>query len=194
MHPGTTIVLNGTTSSGKSSILRELQNLLEPPFLEAGIDKFIFMLPERYLDWPLWDEVLGQAASSGPLGHTLFSGMHYAIAAMSRAGNYILADHVFVEPRWVSECATLWAELPAYLIGVRCPLDVVEQRERDRGDRTPGQARKQYERAHAFVHYDFEIDSSQHTPRESALLIHEYILSGAQPHAFRELRDRPRLA
>ena len=89
MSPGTIIFLNGTTSSGKSSILGQLQSLFEEPFLEAGIDKFIFMLPVRYLEFPAWNEVLGHAAYAGPLGHTLFSGMHHAIAAMARAGNHI---------------------------------------------------------------------------------------------------------
>jgi chloramphenicol 3-O-phosphotransferase len=51
---GTLIVLNGTSSSGKTSIAQALQDLLTEPYLQAGIDKFIFMLPSRYLNRPLW--------------------------------------------------------------------------------------------------------------------------------------------
>jgi len=188
--PGTIIFLNGTTSSGKSSILNHLQPMLAWPFLDAGIDKFIWMLPARYLnERELWDTVLGHAASAGPLGHTLFSGMHHAIAALARAGNHILADHVLVEPIWVQECAMLFHELPAYLIGIRCPLDVIEQRERERADRTLGQARKQYDLVHAHGIYDFEIDSSLATPQACAAQIRDYVLSGAQPTAFRRLYE-----
>jgi chloramphenicol 3-O phosphotransferase len=187
--PGTILLLNGTTSSGKSSILGHLQTMLDGPFLDAGIDKFIFMLPERYLsERELWDTVLGHAAYAGPLGRRLFSGMHHAIAALARAGNHILADHVLVEPDWVRECAELFAELPAHLIAVRCPLAVVEQRERDRGDRTLGQARKQFDRAHAHGIYDLEIDSSLATPEACAAQIRDYLIAGAQPTAFRRLR------
>jgi chloramphenicol 3-O phosphotransferase len=188
--PGTIIFLNGTTSSGKSSILNHLQIMLSGPFLDAGIETFIWMLPERYLHQrELWDTVLGHAAYAGPLGHTLFSGMHHAIAALSRAGNHILADHVLVEPDWVRECAILFHELPAYLIGIHCPLEVIEQRERDRADRTLGQARKQYDRAHAHGIYDFVIDSSLATPEACATLIRDYVTSGAQPMAFKRLYD-----
>src|SRR4051812_25397225 len=108
--PGTIIILNGASSSGKSSILAELQRTLEGPFLNAGIDKFIFMLPSRYLNRPLWDDVLGKADAAGDQGHLLFSGMHHALAAMARQGNHLLVDHVLVEPRWVEECAHLFAD------------------------------------------------------------------------------------
>jgi chloramphenicol 3-O-phosphotransferase len=41
MKKGTVIFLNGTSCSGKMSILRALQAILEEPYLDAGIDKFI---------------------------------------------------------------------------------------------------------------------------------------------------------
>src|SRR5512147_1689849 len=129
---GTIIMLNGASSSGKTSILRALQNMLEEPYLDAGIDKFIWMLPKRYLDRPLWDDVLGLAVQPGETGQRLFSGMHQAIAGLARAGNNVLADHVLVEPAWVSECAGLFYTLPAYLVGIRCPLAVLEEREHSR--------------------------------------------------------------
>jgi chloramphenicol 3-O-phosphotransferase len=40
-HPGTIILLNGTSSSGKTSVVRALQEVLNEPFLEAGLDKFL---------------------------------------------------------------------------------------------------------------------------------------------------------
>ena len=56
---GTIIFLNGTSSSGKTTILQALQDSLDEPFLDMGIDRFIRMLPKRYLNRPLWDDVLG---------------------------------------------------------------------------------------------------------------------------------------
>lgn len=157
----TIIFLNGTSSSGKTTLLKALQKKLPEPYLDMGIDKFIWMLPSRYLDRPLWDDVLGRAHHSGPLGLTLFSGMHHAIAAAASRGNNILADHVFVEKAWVDECANLFAGMNAYLIGVKCPLEVVEQREADRKDRTLGQAKLQYEVIHKYTKYDLELDTSK---------------------------------
>jgi GNAT superfamily N-acetyltransferase len=113
--------------------------------------------------------------------------MHQAIATLSRAGLNVIADHVLVEPAWVQECAELFADLPAYLIGLRCPLEVLEQRERGRKDRTLGQARLQFERAHAHGVYDLELDTSQLDPQACARLIQEHIRHHP-PQAFRRLQ------
>jgi chloramphenicol 3-O phosphotransferase len=183
----TIIFLNGTSSSGKTSILRSLQAQLPDPFLDMGIDRFIFMLPKRYLERPLWDEILGKAVQSGDAGRVLFSGMHHAIEAVARQGSNILADHVFVEKAWVDECAGLFAEMNAYLIGIYCPLEILEQRERERKDRTPGQARTQYAVIHKYTCYDLELDTSVLSPEQCARKIIERL--NAPPQAFRQLRS-----
>jgi len=188
VRSGTIIVLNGTSSAGKSTILKLLQKTMPEPYLDAGIDRFIWMLPGRYLNRPLWDEVLGLADQAGPLGHQLFSGMHHAIAALAARGNHVVADHVMVEQAWVTECAHLFADLNAYLVGVHCPLTVVEERERTRGDRTLGQARTMFAVVHRYTVYDLEVDTSLHTAEECAQQIREFVLGGQPPSAFRRLR------
>ena len=182
----TVIFINGTSSSGKTSLLKLLQNKLPEPYLDMGIDKFIWMLPSRYLDRPLWDDVLGKAVHSGPVGWSLFSGMHHAIAAAASRGNNILADHVLVEKAWVDECTELFAGTNAYLIGLTCPLEVLEQREKDRKDRTLGQAKMQYEVIHKFTQYDLELDTSKLSTEECAEQVIERLKN--PPNAFRKLR------
>jgi len=189
MPNGTIIILNGTSSSGKTSVVNALQQALDQPYLDAGIDKFIFMLPQRYLDRPLWNEVLGLAVQAGPVGHALMSGMHHAIVALSRAGNNVIADHVLVEPEWLRECVDLFGDLPAYFIAVRCPLAVLEQRERERKNRTLGQARAQFDRVHAHGIYDLEVDTSLSSPMECALQIKQRIESSMPPNAFKRLKQ-----
>jgi hypothetical protein len=109
-RPGTIVLLNGASSSGKSSIVRALQTVRDEPALDAGLDRFLWMLPKRYLEPPLWDQVLGRAVEAGAPGHRLVRGMHRAIAALSRAGCPVVADHVLVEPAWVADCAAVVAD------------------------------------------------------------------------------------
>lgn len=182
----TIIFINGTSSSGKTSLLKALQAKLTEPYLDMGIDRFIWMLPKRYLDRPLWDDVLGKAVQSGPLGLVLFSGMHHAIAAAAKRGLNVIADHVFVEKAWVDECASLFADMNAYLIGLHCPLEVLEQRERDRKDRTLGQAREQFDVIHKYVVYDLELDTSTLTVEECAEKVIERLKT--PPIALQQLR------
>lgn len=188
-HSGTIILLNGASSSGKTSLVRALQDALDVALLDAGIDRFLWMLPKRYLRPPLWDEVLGRATEAGATGQALISGMHHAIAALAQAGNHVVADHVLVDPRWVDECARLFRDLPAYLIGVRCPLEILEQREQQRHDRTLGQARAQFDLVHAHGVYDLEVDTSLASPEQCAQQVIERLRAGP-PQALRALASR----
>ncbi len=187
MTKGTIIILNGTSSAGKTSLVHELQKIMPEPFLEAGIDIFLCMLPRRYFHQPLWDEVLGKANQSGKMGHELVIGMYQTALTLSNMGMNILMDHVLIEPEWIKKCAETFQDSPAYLIGVRCPIDIVEQREATRQERTPGQARKQIEIIHDHLVYDFEVDTSRHTIESGAKAIKAFLDTGIPPMAIKKL-------
>ena len=187
MQPGTILILNGTSSSGKTTLIRMLQGALDQPFLELGLDKLIWMLPKRYFSPPLWDEVLGKADQAGEYGHKLVHGMHRAIRSLAENGLNILADHVLIEPDWVIDCANQLCHLPAYLIGIHCELQILEQREANRKDRTLGQARRQFHKVHSHGIYDFTIDSSESTPEENIAQILAFLKSSPPPKALKQL-------
>jgi chloramphenicol 3-O phosphotransferase len=182
MRVGHVILLNGTSSAGKSTLAKALQALLPDPYLHVGIDTMVFALPKRYLYPPLWHDVFrytwppdgstdGLVIDAGPLGHQLMSELHHAVAALVRIGNNVIVDHVLLDQCWVHECSHVLGDLPALFVGVYCPVDVVERRERDRQDRTVGQARAQIEKVHAHGVYDVTVDTSQATPEACATRI-----------------------
>jgi chloramphenicol 3-O phosphotransferase len=185
--PGTVIILNGASSSGKTSIVRALQEVLDEPYLDAGLDRFLWTLPKRYMERPLWDEVLGLAVEAGPVGHRLVFGMHRALVALVAAGNNVIVDHVLVEPAWLRDCAMVFNGARAFLVGVRCPLEVLEQRERERRDRTLGQARAQHRLVHAHAIYDIEVDTSVDSAEACALQIKEWLRGGGSARALKHL-------
>lgn len=88
----------------------------------------------------------------------------------------------------MAECAALFADLPAYLIEVHCPLEVLEAREQARADRTLGQARQHFGVVHAHGVYDLNVDTHTHSTAECTAQIVAYLASGAPPCAFRQLR------
>jgi len=177
------ILLNGTSSAGKSSIVKCLQEKLQKPYLDMGLDKFLYMLPDQYMKQPLWKEVWDHT-SVGELGNRLMSGMHHSMRAMINRGNLVLADHVLIEKNWVSELAELFHDQSAYFIGIQCPLDVIEKREIDRKDRTLGSARLQFPVVHQWCEYDLSLDSSITTPERSADMIIEFLASRKPPTGF----------
>ena len=184
------ILLNGTSSAGKTSIVNSLHAKLTEPYLNIGLDKFLNILPERCFQQPQWNEIMGLSHTAGPLGHQLISGMHHSIAAMLKRGNSVIADHVMIERKWVEEAAELFSQFEAFWIGIRCPVEVIEQREKERKNRTLGSARLQFDVVHAWAEYDLEIDSSKSTPDESAETIIQFIETGAKPDAFKKIYRR----
>lgn len=167
------VVLNGGSSSGKSSLARALQDLLPDPWLTFGVDDFIEALPRRLTG-------VGEGISFGGDGavdvgaafmeqETLWM---KGIGEMARAGAKIIIDDVFLggdhsQGRWrtaLTGVGVLW-------VGVRCAPDIAEARERSRGDRTVGMARQQAALVHRNVAYDLEVDTGTQTPAEAATRI-----------------------
>jgi chloramphenicol 3-O phosphotransferase len=171
----TIILLNGVGSVGKSSIAKALQTITAEPFLHVEMDSFLNMMPERYWDHPdgLVFETVQQDGKpaviirSGPVADRTFRGMRHAIAAMAGQGNNLIVDDVLLEGE-LAEYATLLAGFTFHLVGLHAPLEVLEARERTRGDRLAGLARWQYDRVHRGKRYDLELDTSEATPMECA--------------------------
>ena len=150
---GTIIFLNGTSSSGKTSLARALQAALPESFLHVAGDHFAAMLPRRPVD--------------APTLLALTSVMHRSIAALAESGANVVVDTVVSNKTWLRECVDLLAGHTVLFVGVRCPLPELERRERERGDRRPGQAADQLAFVHAHGLYDFELDTSTVSPEEA---------------------------
>ena len=113
MNSGDIILLNGTSSSGKTTIARTLQEKLTQAYMYVSVDDFFHMYPERYLNPTNQDEALVLAN----LIPSVVSGFHKSVAALARSGNNIIVDHVLQEDEWLRECVENWAALKwhAYL-------------------------------------------------------------------------------
>jgi len=108
----------------------------------------------------------------GDHGEQVLRGMRRAIAAFARAGNNVIIDDLLFKPEYLDDYAEALAGVPTWLIGVRCSLDVVNQRERERSGRFPGTATSHFHEVHAHnAGYDLEIDTSACLPKDCALAI-----------------------
>jgi len=175
------VLLNGTGSSGKSSIARALQEVASVPFLHVEMDAFLEMLPETLLDHPdgfsfeterLEDGKPQVVIRPGAVGARTMRGMRHAIAAMAGQRCDLIVDDVLCNGG-MPEYEALLAPFAFHRVGVLAPLDLLEARERERGDRMIGLARWQFDRVHSGVDYDFTVDTSVSTPAECAALIKE---------------------
>jgi chloramphenicol 3-O phosphotransferase len=181
MTSGRIIFLNGTSSSGKSSIARELLTVLDDGvFFHMAVDGFNAMRTKREL---------GQAELDTALRRTRM-GFHRSIAAMARVGNDLVVDHVLSEPWRLLDCLAVLPPEDVLFVGVRCSREELLRRERARGDRPAGLADQQYDLVHSHGDYDLEVDTTGTSAAECALRIRDFLPRRPTPTAFGRLRAR----
>jgi len=179
---GQIIFLNGTSSSGKSSIAGQLLLVLDRPYFHMSVDAINSMrAKERTRE-------LAPAELDAVLARTR-AGFHRAVAGMAQAGNDIVADHVLSEQWRLLDCLTVLAGLDVVFVGVRCSGPELERRERARGDRAPGHAAAQERQVHARGVYDIECDTTVTSPLDCALAIKDFLARRSTPGAFDRLRS-----
>lgn len=208
---GTIIILNGPSASGKSSIQNEIQKKFNQLYLKVGIDTFFDALIatpdlssfEKTKEFSQYtnDGILIRSVKLikdadgnqivplgiGPAGDKIIFGMHGAIAAYAKRGNNVVVDYILYKPEWLPDLVKALKNNTVYLIGIKAPLEVLEDRERRRGTSPIGHARSHYHTVHQNLIYDLELDVSNLTPEESAIKIKEYIEKNPPPNALKAL-------
>lgn len=173
------IVLNGASSSGKTSIAVELQRQLPRTFVAFGVDTLVDALPP---DSPSGSSGIefgadGQVLVDGRF-RTLEHAWHVGLAAMARDGVGVIFDDVFLSG--AASQARLRSALDGLRtvwVGVRCDLDVAVAREAARLDRPVGMAASQVSLVHSGVQYDLEVDTTTASAAQCAHSIVEYLRS-----------------
>jgi chloramphenicol 3-O phosphotransferase len=156
------ILVNGPSSAGKTTLCRALQAAIEHPYLCLGFDDFIFFSAPRYyrgadtphqrqrdvltaegvqlLTTSAPGEPVAVTARFGPVFRRLIDAMAPAVRTLVEGGNAVIFDHVLHDAAMAESCARAFAGLDVFTVGVTCALEVLEERERKRGDRVIGRA------------------------------------------------------
>jgi len=180
---GKVILLNGASSAGKSSIARAVQARIDAPFWHYSIDHIrdSGMLPMdriRRGDF-VWSE----------MRPAFFDGFHRSLPALVGAGNNLIVEIIFETREWLADVVGLLAPFDVFFVGVHCDLEELERREKARGDRRLGDARRDFETAHRHAVYDFELDAIQ-PPEANANRLIEAWRTRRRPTAFETLREQ----
>ena len=169
------IYLNGPSSSGKTTLAKALQHAFEEPFLHVGIDKIIGWMPEKINDWTGGKALLGyswkksvdasgnsiQELQAGPYAQKIGKTFQEVVLALTKMGHRIVIDDVSFGKQQLDEWKKTLEGFQVLWVGVNAPLAVLEQREKERGNRILGSARGQFHKVHVDASYDLEIDTHQ---------------------------------
>ena len=180
------ILVNGPSSAGTTTLCRALQKAIPDPYLVVGFDDFVFMSAPRYYRGAdtgrqsernaftsLGVEMITASkpgapvsvtAKFGPVFRRLLDSMAPAVRALVDGGNAVIFDHVLHDRTMYESCRRAAIGLDVSTVGVTCPIELLEARERARGDRVLGRARGLAGIVHGFCAYDVTVDTAALSP------------------------------
>ncbi|MET0438653.1 MAG: AAA family ATPase [Devosia sp.] len=147
------IFLHGASSSGKSTLARLLQERIERPFWHISIDHLrdSGVLP------------LGRVKAGDfrwrDMRASFFAGYHASLAAYAAAGNNLIVEHILDTPGWQGELTELFRPFDVLFVALHCPVEELNRRELERGDRPVGSAEQDALTIHEGRRYDLELQT-----------------------------------
>lgn len=160
MDWGHIICLNGVTSSGKTSIAKEIQNISEQNYYHVSLDMFEQMANLKYRIKAYYTEL-----------NDCLTVMYETIASFAKRGKNVILDTVLLDipefPRVYERLTEICSEIQIFNIHIICPIEECEKRNTIRGDRRLGLSEWHNERM-VEIPYFLELDTSNKSSSECA--------------------------
>ncbi|KQA24068.1 chloramphenicol 3-O phosphotransferase [Vibrio metoecus] len=164
MYPDV-ILLNGTGSSGKTSLAKELQELLAMQYLNFSVDSVLYALPPSDLKCMMAGKPIDRAGYDYA---QLVDGYHRCVRAILESGCKVIIDNAWVNKDEIDALFELLENFKVVCVKVQCSLEVCMAREIARGDRAIGLAEWEYPLVHNHMTYDVTVDTSNVSPKVAA--------------------------
>lgn len=168
------ILLNGTSSSGKTSLAKSLQERLPVVFLNFSIDSILHALPPS----DLAAMIQGAPILRGEYRYeSLIDAFHAAVAGLLASGSRLIVDNAITRAEWLIGFDAAVADHRTFRIGVMCEPDETRRRERARGDRAIGTVDYELPLVHKGMAYDLVVDTTRRASDSIADEVIQFITS-----------------
>jgi chloramphenicol 3-O phosphotransferase len=194
------IFLNGVATSGKTSIINELQKQSSYPIMKLGVDNFLDMMPPAYYGWGAKAkegiQFVREEDENGPItrvyngdfGRLVLHTIPPVVALMSSRKMNVAVDEVIFHDYYLKEYTKAFKGQRAYCIGIHCDLEELIRREQKRGGFSIGLGRDQINRVHGPTRfYDLEIDTTSTSSADCAKKILHFVANTPKPQGFKKL-------
>lgn len=159
------ILLNGSSNSGKSTLAKVLQHLIEEKRSETyeivSIDDFLKMATEEVIYEDDVFEISGSLCKK--------------VMQVIDENKGAIIDHVIISERIFKQLKEMVSPNRLWMVNVTCPLEIIRKREQARGDRCLGSAEASYTYLFPKEGYDLTVDTHSMTALECANQIFEMI-------------------
>ena len=176
------IILNGPSSAGKSSIGKHIQEMMQDNYLMLGLDNIIYTMPDKINDYNAdmkpregfhWIKDLDDNGkplmhlTAGAYAQKIYDTLILQVRFFADSGFNVIVDHVSLKDDYKIWVNTLNNHKTLFC-GITAEPKILDQREKQRGDRIIGGSRAQRMTVHNGYKYDIFIDTSSITPSDAA--------------------------
>ncbi len=179
------IFLNGSSSVGKTSIAKAIQKIAQIPFMLIGIDNIIEMMPEKLNKWKggfaeegFWwkksldkDKQVIYELQAGPFAQKISNTFQELVKCLICQNHNVIVDEVALDKNHMNIWRNQLSNFNVLYIKLVAPLEILEARERARGNRMIGSARAFYYKEDKTNFYDLEIDTGDYSSYDLAAII-----------------------
>ena len=159
------ILLNGASSSGKSTLARSLQKYIKnnrkEEYIITSIDEFLNMT----VDEPIYEDDVFEIS---PL-------LCQKALNILKTGQGVIIDHVITSERIYKQLTEILQEYKLIKVQTKCPLNELIRREKERKDRYVGSAEASYEYLYPKEGYDLTLNTFKLSSEECAKRICELL-------------------
>ena len=152
------VLLNGPSSSGKSTLAKALQAMLEKQrgksYAVVSIDDLMKCSPTETIYEDDVFEISGDLCA--------------CVREAMKTASGVIVDHVITSERIFRQFMETLSPYRIRLVHVTCPAEVLRRREQERGDRCPGSAEASAAYLYPKEHYDLTVDTGCASPDEAA--------------------------
>ncbi|SKA72278.1 chloramphenicol 3-O phosphotransferase [Eubacterium uniforme] len=157
------ILLNGSSSSGKSTLAKALKSLIynesNKIYEVVSIDDFLKMS----LNETIYEDDVFEISND----------LCKKVLESLESSDGVIIDHVITSERIFKQLKENLYSYPVLTVHITCPLNILKRRELERGDRCLGSAESSNEYLYPKDGYDLTVDTGEKTPSENALLIYD---------------------
>lgn len=150
------ILLNGASSSGKSTLAKSLQKYIKDnrkeEYVVISIDDFLSMAVNK----PIYEDDVFEIS---PM-------LCQKVLSILKIGRGVIIDHVITSERIYKQLTEILKEYILIKVQVTCPLHELEKREKKRKDRYVGSAKASCEYLYPQKGYDLTLDTLELSAKE----------------------------
>ena len=165
------ILLNGPSSSGKSTLAAALKALIlekcGEPYEVVSIDDFMKCSPMETIYEDDVYEISGDLCEKA--------------LELLRSGRGVIIDHVITSRRIYDQLGDMLRPYPVRPVRVTCPLRILRKRELERRDRCPGSAEASARYLYPKKGYELSVSTESLPPSENAAKILEKVFGAGVP-------------